>query len=321
MGEDSVLSDEELEALRATGEGGEAATDGDAAVDGDGRLYDFRDPSRVLNGRLPGLEVVHETFVAGMRRAMSKLLARAVEIETGETTLTRVGDYQNSLPLPVSVHGATVRGREGSMYVVAEGAFVYGCVDAFFGGRGSEAPALERELSGSERRLTALLARHAFDELEKAWAARCELGLGSPSELGANGMGGLREEQILVVSRFHVDMQPGGGDFHLAMPYALLDGLRHHLTAGPRSENSGQRFRARFVEKVFNADIEARAVFPGVRLRFSDLMNLAPGDFIPINRRNEVSIVVGERLLYRAEPGTSEGQAAAKITGVCESNR
>ena len=139
MDEDSVLSDEELDALRATGEGGDASEAGDGTVSQDGGLYDFRDPSRVLNGRLPGLEVVHETFIAGMRRAMSKLLARSVEIEAGETALTRVGDYQNSLPMPVSVHGATVRGREYSMYVVAEGTFVYGCVDAFFGGRGSEA--------------------------------------------------------------------------------------------------------------------------------------------------------------------------------------
>ncbi len=317
MSEASVLSEEELDALRATG----ADAGGEDRDDGAQRPYDFRDPSRVLNGRLPGLEAVHDAFAAGMRPALRSLLGRPVEVDVGETSLTRLGDYQQSLPLPVSAHGAPLQGRDQSMFLVAEGMLVYACVDAFFGGRGGVTPDTERELSPSERRLTAVLARHVFEELKNAWAPICALRFGEPQPVKPNGLGGLRDDQIMVVSRFNVDLLPGGGEFHLALSYGLLDSLRPYLTSGPRSEDANREWRTRFIERVSAVEVQARAVFPGVRVSFSELMALAPGDFIPMNRQNRVCVMVGDRVLYTAEPGTSNGLAAAKVIAVGEPGR
>jgi flagellar motor switch protein FliM len=306
--------DEELDALRDVGN--EDGAKNDVGSDGDGsghRLFDFRDPTRVLNGRMPGLESVHDAFVVGMRQALRALLGRPVEIDVGETALTRLGDYQTSLPMPVSVHSSAVQGRESSMFLIAEGSFVYACVDTFFGGRGGVVPTIEREFSSSERRLTAILSRHVFDELKNAWAPLCALNFGEPEICKPTGMGGLRDDQLMVVSRFQVDLLPGGGEFHLALPYGLLDGLRTYLTAGPRSEDSSRQWRASFVQRVTDVQVQARAVFPGVQVSFSELISLAPGDFIAISRQNRVSVMVGERVLYNAEPGTSNNLAAAMI--------
>lgn len=313
MTQDSVLSEEELDALRATGGDARAAHEPRAGRGGECRSYDFRDPARALNGRLPGLEKVHDAFVRGMRRALRVLLARPVEVEAGETALTRLGDYQHSLPMPVSVHAAAVQGREHSMFLVIEGALVYACVDAYFGGRGGAVPAAERELSPSEQRLTRLLAGHVFDELRGAWAPLCALKFAEPRPTRVSDPGGLREDQIMAVSRFQVDLIPGAGEFHLAMPYPLLDSLRPHLSAGPRGEDGSREWRTRFAERVHAVEVEARAVFPGVRISFAELMALQPGDFIPINRNNRVAVMVGERVLHSAEPGASNGQAAAKL--------
>jgi len=316
MSEESVLSEEELDALRETGDADDGAS---ATGDANGhRAYDFRDPSRVLNGRLPGLEAVHDAFVSGMRQVLRGVLGRAVEIDVGETALTRLGDYQQALPMPASVHAAAVQGREYAMFLVTEGTFIYACVDAFFGGRGGAAPAEERDLSQSERRLTGLLAGHVFDELKNAWSPICALKFGEPQFTKASGMGGLRDDQLMVVSRFQVDMLPGGGEFHLAMPYGLLDSLRPYLTAGPRSEDATHQWRGRLHQRVSQVEIEARAVFPGVRVSFSDLIHLAPGDFIPMSRHNRVNVMVGDRVLYTAEPGTSNGQSAAMVVATGE---
>jgi flagellar motor switch protein FliM len=310
---ENVLSDEELDALRNAGNE-DGAQDGGSDADGGGhRLFDFRDPARVLNGRMPGLESVHDAFVAGMRQALRALLGRPVEIDVGETALTRLGDYQTSLPMPVSVHSSAVQGRENSMFLIAEGSFVYACVDTFFGGRGGVVPTIEREFSSSERRLTSILARHVFDELKNAWAPLCALNFGDPEVCKPTGMGGLRDDQLMVVSRFHVDLLPGGGEFQRALPYGLLDGLRAYLTAGPRSEDSSRQWRASFVQRVTDVQVQARAVFPGVQVSFSELVSLAPGDFIAISRQNRVNVMVGERVLYSAEPGTSNSLAAAMI--------
>jgi flagellar motor switch protein FliM len=313
MSEQSVLSEEELDALRAEGREGGAA---DAT--GETRPYDFRDPSRMLNNRLPGLDKVHEAFAAGMQVALHGMLSRPVEIEVGDTSLTRLGDYQASLPMPVSVHAAQVQGREQSMMLVADGGFVYSCVDAFFGGRGGASPTSEREFSASERRLTGVLAQHVFRELASAWSPICALKFAEAQAAKGVQAGGGREDQILVVSHFRVDLMPGTGEFHLSMPYSLLDSLRTYLTAGPRSEESSRQWRARFSERVVNANIDVRAMFQGVRITFGELVALQAGDFIPMNAQNRIHVVVGKRALYVAEPGTSNGQAAAKVLGRVE---
>ena len=54
---ENALSDEELDALRDVGNEDGAQHDVGSDRDGSGhRLFDFRDPTRVLNGRMPGLE-------------------------------------------------------------------------------------------------------------------------------------------------------------------------------------------------------------------------------------------------------------------------
>ncbi len=308
--DESVLSDEELAALKETND----ILGHDDAGEGDCSLYDFRDPSRLLNGRLPGLDSVHEAFCNGMQQLLKSMLGRSVEVTPGETNLTRLGDYQRSLPLPTSIHGAVVEERKHAMYVTADGRFVYACVDAFFGGMSGAVPhALEREFSTSERRFMGMLVAGQFKELQNAWAPICALSFGEPKAIKAANLGGGRDDQIMVVSRFVTNLNPGEAEFHLVMPYALLDSLRPFLTAGPRGADVSRNWRRRFAERLINVDIDARGVFAGVRITFGELVSLAPGDFIPVSNQNKVILMVDERPLYLAEPGISNGMAAAKV--------
>lgn len=305
-----VLSEEELEALNETN-----APDAlDGAREGGCSLYDFRDPSRLLNGRLPGLDSVHETFCNGMAQLLKSMLGRSVEVSSGETHLTRLGDYQRSLPLPSSIHGAMVEDRKHAMYLTADGRFVYACVDAFFGGSGSTIPqSLDREFSTSERRMMEMLVAGQFRELQTAWAPICALTFGEPKATKAANLGSGRDDQIMVVSRFVTNLNPGEVEFHLVMPYALLDSLRPYLTAGPRDADVNRNWRRRFAERLTSVDIETRSVFAGVRITFGELVSLAPGDFIPVSNQSKVVLMVDERPLYAAEPGISNGMAAAKV--------
>jgi len=316
----SVLSDEELDALRGTGAVDDDDDDGsqDGDREGDCNLYDFRDPSRTLNGRLPGLDSVHEAFCNGMQQVFRSLLGRAVEVTSGETMLTRMGDYQRSFPFPTSVHAVAVEERKHAMYMTADGAFVYSCVDAFFGGMSVTAPrAREREFSTSERRFMDMLALQLFRELEGAWAPICALRFAAPKVLKAGGMGNGRDDQIMVVSRFQVGLNPGHGEFNLALPYALLDALRPHLTAGPRGAEMSRNWRKRFADTLTGMEMETRSVFTGVRITFAELLSLRPGDFIPISSQERVMLMVDEQPIYVAEPGTANGMAAAKIIERC----
>jgi flagellar motor switch protein FliM len=134
-------------------------------------------------------------------------------------------------------------------------------------------------------------------------------------------MAGPDHDQLMLVSRFQVDLSPGGGEFHLALPCRLFDGLRTFPAAAPRPEDAALQWRSKFVERVNDVQMRARAVFPAVNVSVADLIALAPGDFIAINRRNKVNVMVGNRVMYSAESTTSNGFAAVKVVASAAGQR
>lgn len=42
--------------------------------------------------------------------------------------------------------------------------------------------------------------------------------------------------EVIVVSSFHVEVDGGGGDFHMVMPYSMVEPIRELLDAGVQSD-------------------------------------------------------------------------------------
>lgn len=302
-----MLSEEELEALQPA-----QASSGTAQ--GECLSYDFRDPARILNGRLPGMDSVNESFTQALEERLQRFLRRAVVVQSGETALSRQSDYLNALPMPASVQSVPLPRQESLLFITLEGALVYSGVDAYFGGAGAQMPAdPEREFSASERRVTNLLTQQILAELQTAWASMCSLEFASPQALNLSASANGHEEQILVVTRFKVDLQPGSGEFHVALPYALLDLLRPLLNTGPRNHESNQQWISKLHKQAWQIVVDTHSLFQDVEITVGELMALQPGDFIPIPDENRVTVMVDELPLYEAEPGNSNGLAAAKI--------
>ncbi len=304
---EGVLSEEELDALQANQQHSNEHQE-------DCQAYDFRDPARILNGRLPGMDALNDSFTKAMEGTLQHFLRRAVLVQSGETTLSRQSDYLNTLPLPASVQSVPLPSHESSIFITLEGTLAYACVDAYFGGRGSDMPEdPEREFSASERRVTHLLTQQVLAELTSAWTPICALEFGSPQGVSLSAGGTGHEDQILVVTKFKVELQPGGGEFHLALPYSLLDRLRPLLNTGPRSTVSNQQWLSKLQQKAWRIPVEVYSLFQNVEITVGELMALQPGDFIPIPEQDRVTVMVDKLPLYVAEPGNSEGMAAAKI--------
>jgi flagellar motor switch protein FliM len=306
-GGESVLSEEELEALQTEHPESSDSKDGCHA-------YDFRDPARILNGRLPGVDALNESFTQAMEETLRRFLRRAVVVQVGETLLSRQGDYINTLATPASVQRVGLPVQDSTFLITQEGSFVYACVGAYFGGSGSETPEdSEREFSGSERRVIKLLTQHILSEFKTAWASVCALEFTNPQALNFSTLSGDHDDQILVVTKFKVELEPGAGEFHIALPYSFLDLLRPLLSSSPRPSESSQQWQYQLQQQAWNISVETYSLFKPVEITVGELMALQPGDFIPIPDQDRVSVMVDELALYEAEPGTSNELVAAKI--------
>jgi flagellar motor switch protein FliM len=62
------------------------------------------------------------------------------------------------------------------------------------------------------------------------------------------------------------------------------------------------------------AEIEVRAVLPGARISLGELVRLAPGDIVPIEAPQQVTLLAGDVPLYSGRFGISQEHNALKIT-------
>ena len=44
--------------------------------------------------------------------------------------------------------------------------------------------------------------------------------------------------EVVVVTTFHVELDGGGGDLHVTMPYSMVEPIREILDAGVQSDRS-----------------------------------------------------------------------------------
>jgi flagellar motor switch protein FliM len=101
--------------------------------------------------------------------------------------------------------------------------------------------------------------------------------------------------EVVVVCSFHIELDGGGGDLHVTMPYSMIEPMRELLDAGIQSDRSevDERWIRALRDEVKVAEVELSSNAAETTLSLEDVMNLKPGDIIPVE--------LPEIVLVRAE--------------------
>jgi len=118
--------------------------------------------------------------------------------------------------------------------------------------------------------------------------------------------------------RFAVEFGSPLGRLEWLLPDAMLAPVREALAAeaGAKTAPSAPKhepWAPRIARSLQGAQLELRAVLSEVEISLGRLVRLAPGDIIPIEAPNEVTLLVGDVALWRGRFGVSQGHNALKI--------
>src|SRR5207245_9356894 len=109
---------------------------------------------RKLRGRLPGLELVVDRFVRGLRTSLGALLGQVPALDVRGLELLKFARVTARLPQPVGLGVFRMPPLRGHGLLVATPALVSTLVQVFCGGApGRTTPAAGRDLSALEQRL------------------------------------------------------------------------------------------------------------------------------------------------------------------------
>ena len=103
----------------------------------------------------------------------------------------------------------------------------------------------------------------AFGDLKTAWKPVLDLDFEYVnSEVNPQFANIVSPSEVVVVTTFNVDLESGGGDFYICLPYSMLEPIRDLLDAGMQSDRGerDERWELAMREEVMGASVEISSV-------------------------------------------------------------
>jgi len=317
MSANDLLSQDEIDALLHGVDSGDVDTEDDAA---EGALsnYDFGSQDRIVRGRLPTLEMINERFARHFRTSLFNMLRRTADISVSGIQMLKFSEFVHSLFVPTSLNIVKVPPLRGQALCVLDPKLVFCVVDNYFGGTGRFHTKIEgREFTPTELRVVQLLLNLVFKDLQEAWKLVMDLKFEYVgSEVNPQFANIVSPTEVVVVTTFHIDLETGGGDLYVTMPYSMLEPIRELLDAGVQSDRGERddRWEVALKEQFFESEVELVSVLGQAEISVKELAGLEVGDVIPIDIPDLLDVCAAEVPIFKGQLGISEGCYAIKIS-------
>lgn len=312
-----LLSQDEIDALLHGVDDGDIDVEEETLDPSVAQPYDFSSQDRIVRGRMPTLEMVNERFARHMRISLFNMMRRSAEISVNGIQMIKFSEYIHSLFVPTSLNMVKINPLRGTALFTLEAKLVFILVDNFFGGDGRFHAKIEgREFTPTERRIIQLLLKQAFVDLKEAWSPVMKVDFEYlDSEVNPALATIVSPSEVVCVCSFNIELDGGGGNFHVTMPYSMLEPIRDKLDAGIQSDrdNVDERWSDAIREEIFSAHVELHGDLVETEMTLKDVMELKEGDIIPIDLPDSVTVKAADMPCFRANFGTSNGYMALKI--------
>jgi flagellar motor switch protein FliM len=317
MGTNDLLSQDEIDALLHGVDNGDVETQDDRVPDGEPVPYDFTSQDRIVRGRLPTLEMINERFARSFRISLFNMLRRSAQIEVANVRMLKFNEYIRNLYVPTSLNLVKVKPLRGVALIVLDPKFVFSVVDNYFGGDGRFHAKIEgREFTPTEMRVIHRVLTLVFEDMQDAWTpvSRLEFEYIN-SEVNPQFANIVSPTEVVVISTFQIELEGGGGEMHITMPYSMIEPLRELLSAGIQSDRSDvdQRWTRALQEEMKNAEIPLQSHFTETQITLREVLALKPGDIIPIEVPKLQILRAQDVPVFLGKFGISNGMNAIKI--------
>ena len=322
MSESSVLSQNEVDALLKGISGGEfEVSDGEEGMDDDDVIpYDLTSQDRIIRGRMPTLEIIHDRFVRHFRLTLSSALRKVVDISVRSTELIKFGEFLKTLPVPSSLNLFRMAPLRGNAIMVLETRLVFTLIDLFFGGTGElEVKAEGRDFSAIEQRMIKRVVISALEDMQQSWRPVFPVQITySRSEVNPQFVAIVPHSEVVVVVTFDVEMGRAPMSITVCVPYSMIEPIRAKLNAGFQSDQNevDTTWINRFRTNLKGAKVEVITELGRVEINVQDFLNLKIGDIVSLDQEVDkpLNVTVEGITKFKGFQGSYKGHQALKVS-------
>ncbi|MCB0339227.1 MAG: flagellar motor switch protein FliM [Bdellovibrionales bacterium] len=317
-----VLTQEEINSLLRGLSDGEIEKDGLDENDNPtgAKKFDLASQERIIRGRMPTMELIHDRFARQFRTSLGKFLGKTCFVNVGGIEMVKFGLFMKKLPLPSSLHIYRMPPMLGYALMVVSAPLVYGIVDSLFGGSGQSRVKIEgREYTAIETRLIGKVVLMALDILKDAWAPIHPVDfVYVRSEFNPLAVAIVPPTDVVIIVTIEVELEQESTSITLCIPYSTIDALRGKLATGFQSTrldmDNGLRKRMETSVKQTEASLGVQLAHGSITAR--EFLQLGVGDIISLdtNPSEEAIVKVEDQPKFYGYVGSYRGNRAVRVT-------
>lgn len=288
--------------------------------------YDFRRPMTLAREHARQLEMAFGVFARHWANQMVARLRSSVEISFDHVQMCTYEEYVNQIPhqtmlLLISVEPGR---RTAVLQMPLETMLIW--IDLVLGGSGKDDAIETRELTDIEVQLAKELMRRTFQDLNYSFQSIVDLEAEFRGAQYAPQFMQLTEASAPVIIS-HMRLKSGDRETEkatLMLPgEALVTAMKEADSSDHRSEEElriEREQRQQLTKALANVPVDLGVRFRSTTVHTRDVADLAVGDVLPLYHASTrpLDVVVGNRILAHAAPGTQGSRLAGMVVNVKE---
>jgi len=318
-----ILTQEEIDALLSAMERGDVDLDQEAKKDVKAAPYNLTSQNIMLRDQFSALEEVYDKFARMLRDTLSSALQRSMAVEFVSSEMIKYQEFITAFPSPTSCNVIRMEPLIGNALLCIESNLVFSLIDCMFGGDGKPATQV-REFTQIEQRMTKKFALDILAAFENSWSTIYPVKIVlRKTETKPAFVQMVPPNDIMLIIVFTIRGQEFSGNFHVAIPYLMLEPIKEKLSPKYlREKDMGHTWRPQLQELLKDTQVTIIAELGRTQQTVRELINLQVEDVIKLKAGPEdlISISVDQVPKYRGYPGVIKGNRAIEIAKLINSN-
>jgi flagellar motor switch protein FliM len=310
------LSQDEVDALLkgVTGEADETKNAHDASGI---RPYNLATQERIVRGRMPTLEIINERFARLLRIGLFNFMRRTAEISVGPVKIVKYSEFVRNLVVPTNLNMVQIKPLRGTALFIFDPNLVFLVVDNLFGGDGRFHTRVEgRDFTQTEQRIIQRMLDVVFEDYEKSWKPVYPVKFEYVrSEMNTQFANIATPNEVVVTTTFNIEMGTVGGEFHVCIPYAMIEPIRDILYSSLQGDHmeADKRWIRLMSKQVQAAEVELVANIGHAPITLDQILNMQAGDVISLEIPEAIVAQVDGVPVMECMYGIFNGQYALKV--------
>ena len=321
-----ILSQNEIDdILRQLTEGGgddDGSSEGGKRDDKKVRLFDFKRSSKFAKDQLKTVNIIHDNFARHVTNFLTAYLRSIVQVDVIAVETLPYMDFANSLTNPDVMAIVDFSPLSGSIVFELSPSIAFCCIERILGGRGTGMTEL-REFTEIENALLERTITQMLNVYRTSWENVINVNPRLEKiETNPQFAQIVSPNEMVALVTLNVTIGDISGMMNICIPSVVVEPIMSKLTTkfwySVIEKEPIPHAKEMLEQKLHNSYIPVRGVLGHTTITVHELLGLAPGDVLTLSRSvdEEVDVLVGDLLKFKARPGVKRRRAALKVTQV-----